>query len=186
MSWQYCCSGRFRGGDPGEETENLPTHRPRPPPPPLSEGLDLPLCCFIAILCWGHYLVSLTRYKMLLYSSRKDIKQISSGNTNHNNFLVIFEGIAKFSSFDPCPSLPSFATDNRIHFQCLNIVLTLLSPDSDQDQISLSNIHTLSRDKLWELIKWSLKGKCLDLLPNSLNLFFNEMYRDQFGEFVCG
>ena len=179
MSWQYCCSGRSRGGDPGEETEN-------PPPPPLSEGLDLPLCCFIAILCWGRYLVSLTRYKMLLYSSRKDIKQISSVNSNHNNFLVIFEGIAKFSSFDPCPSLPSFATDNRIHFQCLNIVLTLLSPNSDQDQISLSNIHTLSRDKLWELIKWSLKRKCLDLLPNSLNLFFNEMYRDQFGEFVCG
>ena len=88
--------------------------------------------------------------------------------------------------FSPSPSLPSFATDNRIHFQCLNIVLTLLSPDSDQDQISLSNIHTLSRDKLWELIKWSLKRKCLDLLPNSLKLFFNEIYRDQFGEFVCG
>ena len=61
-----------------------------------------------------------------------------------------------------------------------------LSPKSDQDQISLSNIHTLSRDKFWELIKWSLKRKCLDLLSNSRNLFFKEMYRDQFGEFVCG
>ena len=27
--------------------------------------------------------------------------------------------------------------------------------------------------------------KCLDLLSYSLNTFFNEMYRDQFGEFVC-
>ena len=29
-------------------------------------------------------------------------------------------------------------------------------------------------------------GKCLDLLQDSLNTFFMEMYRDQFGEFVCG
>ena len=28
--------------------------------------------------------------------------------------------------------------------------------------------------------------KCLDLLSNLLNTFFMEMYRDQFGEFVCG
>ena len=27
---------------------------------------------------------------------------------------------------------------------------------------------------------------CLDLLLNSLNSFFKEMYGDQFGEFVCG
>ena len=29
------------------------------------------------------------------------------------------------------------------------------------------------------------KGKCFDLLLNSLNLFFNEMYRDQSGEIAC-
>ena len=52
------------------------------------------------------------------------IPKISSGKTNHNNFLVIFEGIAKFSSLNPSSSLPSFATDNRIHFQCLNILLS--------------------------------------------------------------
>ena len=74
---------------------------------------------------------------------------------------------------------------------CLNDLQTLerglnpLSPNSDQDQFSPNNIHTLSRDKLWELIKWSHKRKCLDLLSNSLNSFFKEMYRDQFGEFVC-
>ena len=31
-----------------------------------------------------------------------------------------------------------------------------LSPDSDQDQFSPKNIDTLSRDKLWELIKNAL------------------------------
>ena len=36
-----------------------------------------------------------------------------------------------------------------------------LSPSSDQDQISANNIHTLSRDKLWELIKWSHKRNAL-------------------------
>ena len=61
-----------------------------------------------------------------------------------------------------------------------------LSPNSDQDQFSPNNIHTLSTDKLWELIKWSPKRKCFDLQPNSLNLFLKEMYKDQFGEFLCG
>ena len=40
--------------------------------------------------------------------------------------------------------------------------------------------------RLWELIKWSPKRKCFDLLSNFLNSFFKEIYRDQFGEFVCG
>ena len=31
-----------------------------------------------------------------------------------------------------------------------------------------------------------IRKKCFDLSSNSLNLFFNKMYRDQFGEFVCG
>ena len=61
-----------------------------------------------------------------------------------------------------------------------------LSPNSDQHRLSPNNIHTLSRDKLWELIKWSPKRECHDLLSNSLNSFFKEIYRDQFGEFVCG
>ena len=30
------------------------------------------------------------------------------------------------------------------------------------------------------------KRKCFDLLPNSLNSFFKEMYEDQSGEFVFG
>ena len=35
-------------------------------------------------------------------------------------------------------------------------------------------------------MKWSPKRKCFDLLSNFLNSFFKEIYRDQFGEFVCG
>ena len=33
--------------------------------------------------------------------------------------------------------------------------------------------------------KLMTKGKCFDLLSNSLNLFFNEMCRDQSGEIAC-
>ena len=33
-------------------------------------------------------------------------------------------------------------------------------------------------------MRWSLKRKCFDLLSNSLNYLFKEMYRDQFGELV--
>ena len=68
------------------------------------------------------------------------------------------------------------------------IIINPLIPSGDQDQFSSNNIHTLSRVKLGELIKWSPKRKRLDLLSNSLNYFFKfkEMYGDQFGEFVCG
>ena len=51
----------------------------------------------------------------------------------------------------------------------------------------LQTISTQCQEiRLWELIKWSPKRKYFDLLSNSLNLFFKEMYRDQFGEFACG
>ena len=36
-------------------------------------------------------------------------------------------------------------------------LINSLSPNSDQDQFSPNNIHTLSTDKLWALIKWSPK-----------------------------
>ena len=36
--------------------------------------------------------------------------------------------------------------------------------------------------RFWELMKWSLKRKWFDLLSNSLNFPFKEIYRDQFGE----
>ena len=39
--------------------------------------------------------------------------------------------------------------------------------------------------RLRELVEWSPKGKCFDLLSNSPNLFSKKMYREQSGEFVC-
>ena len=39
----------------------------------------------------------------------------------------------------------------------LGLTVKPLSSNSDQDQFSPNNIHTLSTDKLWELIKWSPK-----------------------------
>ena len=47
------------------------------------------------------------------------------------------------------------------------------------------SVHN-QKKRLWESIKWSPKGKCFDLLSNSLNSFFNKMYGDQTGEFVSG
>ena len=34
--------------------------------------------------------------------------------------------------------------------------------------------------------KMTSKEKCLDLLSDSLETLIKKMYRDQFGEFVCG
>jgi len=61
---------------------------------------------------------------------RKISNEFFSGRVNHNIFLVIFENIASklekigpiFSSFNPLPSLPSIATDDRKQFQCRKIV----------------------------------------------------------------
>ena len=44
---------------------------------------------------------------------------------------------------------------------------------------STNNIETLKRNKV-------TRNKRFDLLSNSLNLLFKEIYRDQSGEFVCG
>ena len=64
--------------------------------------------------------------------------------------------------------------------------LTLLSGNGDQHQFSPNDIHNLSRNQVMRINKMINNEKSLDLLSNSLNTFFKEMYRDQFGEFVCG
>ena len=61
-------------------------------------------------------------------------------------------------------------------------LLNLLSPDSDQHQFSPNNIHILPREMIMRVNKMIAK----DLLSNSLNYFFKEMYEGQYGEFICG
>ena len=61
-----------------------------------------------------------------------------------------------------------------------------LSPNSDQHQFSLNDIHRLSRAKSMRINKMITKRKIFDLLSHSLNQFFKEMFGDQSGEFVCG
>ena len=59
------------------------------------------------------------------------LKSLLSVFTHAQNFLMFFEDIASklekigpiFSSFNPFPSLPSVATDDRKQFQCRKIVL---------------------------------------------------------------
>ena len=76
--------------------------------------------------------------------------------------------------------LPTFShlffRNERQNFTCiyilswmLSLTLNPLSPNGDQDQFSPNKLHRLSRDKSWELIKWSPKRKGLDLTLNSLN-----------------
>ena len=66
----------------------------------------------------------------------------------------------------------------------LSFFFLMNNPFSDHHQFSPYDIHRLSRDKVMRINKMITWEKCFDLLTNSLNRFFKEMYRDQFGEFV--
>ena len=61
--------------------------------------------CFRSVLCLIHYLVHLPNYKMFLTVVKKLFNEF------HHGVLTI-----------RCPSLPSFARDDRKSFQYLNIV----------------------------------------------------------------
>ena len=80
---------------------------------------------------------------------------------------------------------PSFQTSRQMK---TNIFTNFnpLSPNGDQHQFSPNNIHTSSREKVMRITKIITKKKCLDLISNSLNTFSKKMYRNRFGEFVCG
>ena len=81
--------------------------------------------------------------------------------------------------------VPSFQTSRQMK---TNIFPNFnpLSTNGDQHQFSPNNIHTSSREKVMRINKMITKKKCLDLLSNSLNTVFKKMYRNQFGEIVCG
>ena len=68
----------------------------------------------------------------------------------------------------------------------VNSVLNPLSPNSDQHQFSPNNIHRLSSATSMRINQMIIKRRISDLLSISPNSFLKEMYRDQFGEFVCG
>ena len=80
---------------------------------------------------------------------------------------------------------PSFQTSKQVKINSIPN-FNPLSPNGDQYQFSPNNIHTSSREKVMRINKMITKKKCLDLLTNSLNTVFKKMYRNRFGEFVCG
>ena len=82
--------------------------------------------------------------------------------------------------------IPSLSILNIWRQGRLTALLTLQVPIVANINFLLTISIHCQEIRLWELIKWSPKRKCFDLLSNSLNSFFKEIYRDQFGEFVCG
>ena len=78
------------------------------------------------------------------------------------------------------PKLQNMCTESLIRYKPQ--LLNPSSPDSDQHQFSPTNIHMLPREMIMRVNKMIAK----DLLSNSLNYFFKEMYEGQYGEFICG
>ena len=77
-----------------------------------------------------------------------------------------------------------FASRSRVLSQ-LHFTLTLWVPRVININFLLIIPIHYQKKRLWDLIKWSaLARKCFDLLSNSLNYFFKEMYRDQL-EPIC-
>ena len=56
----------------------------------------------------------------------------------------------------------------HMHNSCALASINPLSANSDQKQFSPNNVHKLSRDKVMRINKMITKGKCHDLLSNSL------------------
>ena len=63
-------------------------------------------------------------------------------------------------------------------------IINPLSPNSEQHQFYPSDIRRLSRTKSMRINKMITERKIFDMLSNSLNYFFKEMYGDHSGEFV--
>ena len=70
-----------------------------------------------------------------------------------------------------------------LHFR--KVPFNPLSRNSDQDQFSLNDIHTLSRDLVMRIYK--MNTYCFALIfYQILSTHFLRKCIDQFGEFVCG
>ena len=150
------------------------------------------LRCFI----WWLNTVSNAQYyfsnKMIFEGEIKDAKMRSfhliSKHSSNINFLCIFSIINEL--------LMSFWMISHLWDYCLayewgqglqtSLKGSLFNPIVTNVNFLLTISMQCQEIRSWELIKWSPRGKCLDLLSNSHNLFFKEMYGDQFGEFVCG
>ena len=104
-------------------------------------------------------------------------------NLNSSIFPVCF---VVFSRQKTLKTLMFFQRQVSLCNIYISFPLTLQVPRMANINFLLTISIQCQEIRLWELIKWSPKRKCVDLLSNSLNLFFKEMYRDQFGEFVCG
>ena len=61
-----------------------------------------------------------------------------------------------------------------MHYPQVNALTTAFL--QNQYQFFPNDIHTLSREKIMGINRLITKWKCFDLLSNSLNLFFKEMY----------
>ena len=90
-----------------------------------------------------------------------------------NYQIIIKNNIQQYSAGLPFILFPLFKSFNP------------LSPNNDQHQFSPNSIHRLLRAKSMRINKLITKRSIFDLLSNSLNQFFKEMYGDQSGEFVC-
>ena len=64
--------------------------------------------------------------------------------------------------------------------------LNPVSPNSDQQQFSPNNIHTLSRDKVMRINKMIIIEKIPWSFIKFSQLILKGDVRNQFGEFVCG
>ena len=64
----------------------------------------------------------------------------------------------------------------------LNLLILKDSKVTNSYFLVIISIH---QEKRFQELKWSLKGKCIDLLWNFLKEFFKEMYEDQSGECLC-
>ena len=119
------------------------------------------LFCFVLLCIWGQF-PSTSPWGAYICSGN-----LKEGFLHYEFEELIFGGLIHGGAY-----FRNFTVLIFIH--CFNP----LSPNSDQDQFSPNGVHTLSRDKFWELIKWSPKRKYFDLFSNSLNLLFKEMYID--------